>query len=467
MSKPRPSILLEFNELTPELMFRFMKQGLLPNFERFYNESYAYITDPEEEVKDLEPWIQWVTVHTGLKAKDHGVQELGEASKLREKGLTELFSEQQKKVFICGTMNVRFEHDIEGAVIPDPWTTDIEPSAEELKPFYHFVQGLVQKHTDPSRKLAASDYLGFMRFMVKHGLTMATVKSIVAQLTKERMTGKFQWRRVSILDRVVWDVFKHYYKKIQPDFSTLYLNSVAHLQHHYWRNLDPHLFKVKPSEEEQGEFKDAVLYGYQKMDAVLGEVIDFAGKEATLMLCSAVAQKPCLIYEDQGGKVYYRANKMEQFLKFAGITEEYVYSPVMSEEFHLEFNSEEAARSAADKLSALRVGDQPLMRGGANGSSYFGGCGVFSMVDEHAVITNPATGASQPFFQLFYQAENLKSGMHDPKALFWVRQPDCKHVVAEQDVPLTAIAPTILSLAGIKPPAFMKAQPITEISGAS
>lgn len=464
MSQSRPSILLEFNELTPELMFRFIKQGLLPNFERFYNQSYAYITDPEEKVENLEPWIQWVTVHTGLKAEEHGIQELGEASKLPEKGLTELFSEQQKKVLICGTMNVRFDDGIDGAVIPDPWTTNIEPSADELKPFYNFVQSLVQKHTDPTRKLAPSDYLAFVRFMLQHGLTLTTIKSIISQLTKERITGKFQWRRVSILDRVVWDVFKHYYKKISPDFSTLYLNSVAHLQHHYWRNLDPHLFKVKPSEEEQKEFKDAVLYGYQKMDAILGEVVDFAGKDATLMLCSAVAQKPCLIYEDQGGKVYYRATKMEKFLDFAGITEKYVYSPVMSEEFHLKFDSEKDANSAAEKLSSLMVDGKPLMRGAAEGDSYFGGCGVFSQVDDGVVVTNPLLGYAKPFAEMFYQAENLKSGMHDPKALFWVRQPDCKHLVAEKDLPLTAIAPTILSLAGISPPDSMKAQPIAELS---
>src|ERR1041385_882411 len=57
-------IVLEFNELCPSLMEQFMKQGLLPGFSRLHSESYAYVTDAEEVAPNLEPWIQWVTVHT-------------------------------------------------------------------------------------------------------------------------------------------------------------------------------------------------------------------------------------------------------------------------------------------------------------------------------------------------------------------------------------------------------------------
>ena len=59
-------ILLEFNELSPTLMNRFIGQGHLPNFKRFSEEAAVYLTEAEERAPYLDPWIQWITVHTGL-----------------------------------------------------------------------------------------------------------------------------------------------------------------------------------------------------------------------------------------------------------------------------------------------------------------------------------------------------------------------------------------------------------------
>jgi hypothetical protein len=59
-------IVLEFNELTPALVDRFIAQGHLPNFARLRAESIVAVTDAEETFPTLEPWIQWVTVHTCL-----------------------------------------------------------------------------------------------------------------------------------------------------------------------------------------------------------------------------------------------------------------------------------------------------------------------------------------------------------------------------------------------------------------
>src|SRR5215813_542444 len=78
MKHQRPVILLEFNELTPQLMGQFIAAGHLPNFARLRNESQAYITDAEEQAPQLEPWIQWITVHCGMRYADHKVFSLGD-----------------------------------------------------------------------------------------------------------------------------------------------------------------------------------------------------------------------------------------------------------------------------------------------------------------------------------------------------------------------------------------------------
>jgi hypothetical protein len=51
-------ILLEFNELCPSLIHRFMSAGQLPAFQRLHGESAVYTTRAEERAPYLDPWIQ-------------------------------------------------------------------------------------------------------------------------------------------------------------------------------------------------------------------------------------------------------------------------------------------------------------------------------------------------------------------------------------------------------------------------
>src|SRR2546427_11307683 len=102
-----PILQLEFNELTPRLMFRFMEEGHLPNFQRLFRESHAFTTDAEEEGMNLNPWIQWVTVHSGVGFSEHGIFLLGEGANLRTPWLGNVISDAGQRVWLCGSMNVR------------------------------------------------------------------------------------------------------------------------------------------------------------------------------------------------------------------------------------------------------------------------------------------------------------------------------------------------------------------------
>src|SRR5882762_7760100 len=136
----KPVIILEFNELTPTLIHEFMAAGKLPNFRRIHAESHVYITDAQEEQKNLEPWIQWVTVHTGLSFAEHGLSELNQGHRLNQKCIWDLASDAGLRVWVCGSMNTRYDLPLNGCVLPDPWTTAIPPYPPELLPYVRFVQ---------------------------------------------------------------------------------------------------------------------------------------------------------------------------------------------------------------------------------------------------------------------------------------------------------------------------------------
>lgn len=453
-SKPRV-IVLEFNELSPTLMGEFMRQGVLPNFSRLHQQSQVFVTDAEEPAAHLEPWIQWVTAHSGQSYDEHRIFHLGDGHKLKTKQVWDLLSDQGHKVWVCGSMNLRYDRPINGAVLPDPWAAGIEPFPGNLfDAYFPFVQRQVQEYTADRVPLAKRDYLRFGAFMASHGLSLRTVAAIARQLAGERIHRRGKWRRATILDRLQFDVFRWYYRKERPDFSTFFLNSTAHLQHMHWRNMDPEPFKLKPGSDEQREYQHAIRYGYQMMDRLVGQFLDLAEPDVTVVLMSALSQQPCLRYEDSGGKTFYRPRDFQRVLEHAGVAPPYRVAPVMSEQFHVHFDSEDAALEAAERLRGLTLQGEPAMLVKHEGSSVFAGCSLFRQLDRDALL-DAGKGAPLRFFELFYQVEGIKSGMHHPDGILWIRHPARPHREHPDKVPLRSIAPMLLRTFGATPPAYM------------
>ena len=132
----------------------------------------------------------------------------------------------------------------------------------------------------------------------------------------------------------------------------------------------------------------------------------------------------------------------------------------MSEQFHVRLDSEPEAREAARRLSSLTVDGEPALTVEQRDASVFAGCGIFGRVDPEASLHCPGDGDPLPFFRLFYQVDGMKSGMHHPDGILWIRRPRVHHRVHATKVPLRDIAPTLLHLYGMTQPAYMRGTPL-------
>jgi predicted AlkP superfamily phosphohydrolase/phosphomutase len=448
-------ILLEFNELSPVLMDHFIHEGMLPNFRKLREESQCYVTDADGRPPHLEPWIQWTTVHSGMNYQEHGITRLNEGHNLTRKCVWDLLSDAGFRVWVCGAMNVNYESKLNGAVLPDPWASEVEPRPVELKTFYRFIKKNVPEHTNEDAHFDRKDYLAFVAFLSRHGLSISTVRAVTRQLLGERW-GAGRWRRAVLLDRLQFDVFRNYYRRLRPDFSVFFSNSTAYFQHMYWRNMDPEPFRLKPTAQEQTEFGDAVVFGYQQMDWLVGKFLTLASEYTTLVFTTALSQQPCLVYEDQGGKCFYRPRDFASFLAFAGIRQYGEVAPDMSEQFYVRFTDEAGAQMGERSLKALEMGGRPLLSVDRLDNEVFCGCQVYKPVPDGATLLVRGSDRTVPFYELFYRAEGLKSGMHHPDGMLWIRFPSRDHRVHDNKAPLISVAPTLLDLFSVTAPAYMR-----------
>jgi hypothetical protein len=444
----RPLILLEFNELCPTLMDTFIQQGLLPNFARLRGEADTYVTDAGEDPPNLNPWIQWVTLHSGQTFAQHGVFHLGDAASRKVRMVWDDVSDAGHETWICGSMNIAVQPGFRGRVLPDPWDAATPAKPEKLEHYMKLVRAYVFEHTSGKRPVTLGTISHFAWFMLRNGLSFSTVWRIARQLFDERSHDS-SWKRASILDLLQFDVFRSGYRRNRPLLSTLFFNSTAHYQHAFWRNMRPDLFTIKPNAKEQESKANAVLFGYQSMDRLLGEVFKMAGGNAVIAFATALSQQPCVSWESDGGKTFYKPHAMENALRFSGIDPSTCrIEPVMSEQFHLRFADETAAAGAKSLLDGVRLDTGvPVFGSRLEGSSVFMGCRIYGELPAGVRV---AAGTREcGFNELFYQIEAIKSGMHHRDGMFWIRSPGEHGHAHQEKISLTEVLPLLLHGMGL------------------
>lgn len=461
LNQPKPVLLLEFNELSPSLIDRFIDSGDLPHFEQLRERSVTFITEAGEESGQLNPWIQWVTVHTGVKAHEHGISQLGEASRLEFPTVADVVSESGRPVWLCGSMNVKPVGPVRGAFLPDPWSVGAQAQPSELQPFYEFTSANVQEHTNTARRQGKAEELAFLIFLVRHGLSPSTAASTVRQLVGERTGRTDRWRRAVVLDQFQWDVFRWYHKRISPWFSSFFSNSTAHLQHLYWRDMDPATFGLRP--EPNSRYGDAILNGYRAMDHLVGRVLTWAGDDVTVVFCTALSQQANVMKDLGDYEGFHRPVDLDGFAASLGISGVVSTSRVMAEQFHLFFADDAAAAAGLERLRSASVDGQRAFGVRADGPAVFGGCRLFQPQRPGASLDISTSPRSLPLDSILYWVEAPRSGAHHPDGMLWI-QTEGRVEGKPERVPLTSVAPTLLALLGLPRPASMRTEPLLEPS---
>ncbi len=443
----KPLILIEFNELCPSLLARWMGEGKLPNFAKFHAQSEVFTTQADEgEGPNLEPWIQWYSLHTGLPFSQHNVFHLTDGPRASHPDVWSILSAQGFSVWNCSSMNARRISAKGARYIPDPWCDNELPYPVDMRPYTKMVSHQVKEYSNRDAGLSLGDLTQFLWFMTRHGLSLRTVRSIVGQLVSGKIRGG-SWKRAVLLDMLQFDVFRHYFKREKPAFSTFFVNSTAHLQHSFWRHMAPEAFSVRPGETEIAAYRDAILYGYQKMDALLGKFVRLAGDDATLIFATALSQQPYLKYEAVGGHRFYRPRDVNKLLRQLHIAPQKL-EPVMTHQFVARFQNPAEMEDAKRRLGAVTHDGQPVFGfDDADATSIYFGCQLRTQLSQDAMLDLGTNAPPIKFFEPFYQIEGMKSGRHHPDGCLWIRRGT--HHVADKKVSILDVLPTVLAHFGV------------------
>lgn len=447
-----PIILIEFNELCPPLIERWIAGGALPNFARLKERATVFTTRADvDHPGHLEPWIQWYSLHTGLSFAQHGVFHLTEGARADHVDIWRALAAAGKRVGSFASMNARPFAFPGSFYVADPWSESGDANPPALNHYGRFVAGQVREHTNPDA--TRGDRLRFLRFMARHGLSAGTVAAIARQLLAERFADRrLSWRRAALLDRLQFDAFRYYYRRTRPDFASFFLNSTAHFQHSYWRQFEPERFAAPPTDGESALLGDAIAFGYRAMDGVLGRFLELARESgARVIFATALSQQPYLDGEATGGRHFWRLRDVEALfhrlrLRFATI------DPTMTHQYLASFADEGDARAARMALEAIRIGDKPLFdfNERTREGLYFSCDLKTDTAPETSVLLS--NGETVSLGALLYKLDATKSGRHHPDGALWIEGGAYRTV--EDKVSILDVFPTVLDMLGADPGSY-------------
>jgi hypothetical protein len=337
-------VLIELNEINFDIVKKYIvtNSERLPSLAKLFKLKHVR-TASENQYDELEPWIQWASVHTTKKFAEHGIYRLGDIVGNKSFQIFELLEKAGFNVGVVSAMNAENRLKKPSYFIPDPWTKTKTDGSWWSRSLHQAISQTVNENSQAriSFHSALILILAFLRF--SQMCHMISYIKLIANCRRK------PWLKALFLDLMLHDIHCRLYNKKSPNFSTLFLNAGAHIQHHYFFNAKPlrNQLVLKNPEWYVGVNEDPLADVLGLYDLIVGEY--FSNPDFEVILATGLSQKP---YDKL--KFYYRLNSHSKFLNDLGINFSNVY-PRMTRDFLIEFDTEHQATLAQAILTDIKI----------------------------------------------------------------------------------------------------------------
>lgn len=331
-------ILLQLNEINFDLVFKYLsksKKSSFRNLRIIENNYKSFNTYSEKEYDNLEPWIQWVSVNLGKDFSQHRIFRLGDIVNYpKEIQIYEKIEDKGFKVGAISPMNTENRLKNPAYFIPDPWTDTDSDNSNFSKKISFMLKQVVNDNS--KKKISFTSVLTIIEIFFK---TLSIKNS--TYLIRLIFSSLFNpWKRSLVLDYIIHLIHIYFLKKKLPNFSSVFFNAGAHIQHHYFFNTkfiknlprNPSWYLKKGSDPIEDMLK---VY-----DKIIGDYIELTKKGSKLIISTGLRQVPYI-----RSKFYYRLKNHSTFLDNIDIKYLKVF-PRMTRDFEIIFDNNENLKNA-------------------------------------------------------------------------------------------------------------------------
>jgi hypothetical protein len=332
-------LFIELNEINFDIVKLYLDMNYsLPNFSKI-NEFSSINTFAEEKYEAIEPWIQWHSIHTGQDYNEHKIFRLGDGVKSKSKNIYNKLQDLNYTVGAISPMNLKNNLTNPKYFIPDPWTNTVADNSWWSKKIHSLIIQSVNDNS--STKLTLTSIFTLLIGIIRFAKIKNYFKYIYLALFSFK---KNKWRKSLFLDLFLNDININYLRTYSPNYSSIFLNAGAHIQHHYLFNSTA-LNKPKNPDWYIKANVDPILEMLKIYDSILGDCINL---KLPLIIATGLSQSP---YELN--TFYYRLLNHKSFFMILKVKFKEVY-PRMSRDFLVTFHNNLDRDNCIKFLSVIR-----------------------------------------------------------------------------------------------------------------
>ena len=346
-------LFIQLNEINFDIVDKYLsisKKNKLTNFKIIKNNYESFNTYAEDKYENLEPWIQWASIYLGKEFNEHKIFRLGDmVNYTKGKQIFEVIEDRGFKVGAISPMNAKNRLKKPVYFIPDPWTNTHADNSSYSKRLSIMLKQTVNDNASGS--LSFNSILTILESILRtfhYKNTLFLLRIIFSSIIKP-------WKKSLVLDYLIHLIHINFLKKELPDFSSIFFNAGAHIQHHY-------LFNTKHINDLPKNPKWYISSSYDPIedmlevyDKIIGDYLKLSKNNKKLMISTALRQTP---YNKI--KFYYRLKKHSLFLNKLGIKHLKVL-PRMTRDFEIIFENNLDLASAKNILKNIKCEKNDLI----------------------------------------------------------------------------------------------------------
>ncbi len=332
--------LIELNEINFDLVQKYIDQdpNVFSGFNRLF-ELVGFKTFGESDYDHIEPWVHWVSVHTGKGFEEHQVFRLGDIVEFSGEQIFEKLENLGLKVGCVSPMNAENRLKHPAFFIPDPWTNTSSDGSIMSRGIHQALRQAVNDNAEGKIQPITLMYLLGAFFYFSKLRNWPTYIKLFFNRRK-------RWNKALFLDLFLSDVFIKFTRKRNSDFSTLFLNGFAHVQHHYFLASKHYDGSLSNPSEYVGKADDPILDAIKVYDRIIGQILSDVDGHKII----ATALRQIAVDEQQ---IYYRLRSHDEFLKNIGL-KNFKVEPRMTRDFKLTFSDLKSEKNGVALLRSIK-----------------------------------------------------------------------------------------------------------------
>ena len=236
---PRNLLLFELNECDFNYFLYGSKKYNYPEIKKLLldKKKLNTFTNDKFEGFNLDPWVQWVSVHTGKISKEHKIYRLGQKLNKTHQQIWNKLSRKNITSTIWGvfnsTLNSKKNIDL---FFPDPWSFKEKAFPNNYNSFLKLPRYYAQNY--PAINKFKTTFYGLI-FLYKIILSKSFFYLFQNSLQLFKIflsSGLKSFNLYFFLDLISLLIVKKNVKKNKSNLVIIALNSFAHYQHNYWND---------------------------------------------------------------------------------------------------------------------------------------------------------------------------------------------------------------------------------------